>query len=141
MLSKWYIKFLPVAASSAITFHLMKTHCKITYAPRGDRKILTSRSLICPAMYTKVPTRFYVPVAWQLLDVTFWEAFRFHLSQPLCEGEKRFVVLRLGHIRPSQLGVESRVAQHRQHVQQEAGRISLTLTIEKNDRKAGIPGV
>ena len=52
----WLLTLLPVAASSAITFHLMKTHCKITYAPRGDRKILTSR---CPAMYTKVPM-FYV---------------------------------------------------------------------------------
>jgi len=66
-----------------------------------------------------------VPVAGQLLDVTFWEPLRFDLAQALCEGEKRLVVLGLGHVGASQLGVEGGVAQHGQHVQQEAGRIGL----------------
>ena len=78
----------------------------------------------------------YVPVAGQLLDVTFWEPLRFDLAQALCEGEKRLVVLGLGHVGASQLGVEGGVAQHGQHVQQEAGRIGLTLSIVKDDRKA-----
>ena len=78
----------------------------------------------------------YVPVAGQLLDVTFWEPLRFDLAQSLCEGEKRLVVLGLGHVGASQLGVEGGVAQHGQHVQQEARRIGLTLSIGKDDRTA-----
>ena len=86
---------------------------------------------------------FYVPVAGQLLDVTFWEPLRFDLAQALCEGEKRLVVLGLGHVGASQLGVEGGVAQHGQHVQQEAGRIGLTLSIEKDDeqQKMKRPGI
>ena len=86
---------------------------------------------------------FYVPVAGQLLDVTFWEPLRFDLAQSLCEGEKRLVVLGLGHVGASQLGVEGGVAQHGQHVQQEAGRIGLTLSIEKDDeqQKMKRPGI
>lgn len=66
-----------------------------------------------------------VSVAGQLLDVTFREPFRLDLAKPLREREKRLVVLRLGHVGASELGVERRVAQHRQHVQQEAGRVGL----------------
>jgi len=77
-------------------------------------------------LLTILPARLTcVPVAGQLLDVTFWEPLRFDLAQPLGEGEKCFVVLRLGDICSSQLGVESGIAQHRQHVQQEARRIGL----------------
>jgi len=66
-----------------------------------------------------------VPVAGQLFDVTFWEPLRFDLAEALREGEECFVVLGLGDIGSSQLGVESRIAQHGQHVQQEARRIGL----------------
>lgn len=66
-----------------------------------------------------------VPVAGQLLDVTLGEPLRLDLAQALGEGEKRLVVLGLGHVGSSQLGMESGVTQHRQHVQQEAGRIGL----------------
>ena len=85
----------------------------------------------------------YVPVAGQLLDVTFWEPLRFDLAQALGKGEKRLVVLGLGHVGASELGVEGGVAQHGQHVQQEAGRIGLTLSIEKDDeqQKMKRPGI
>ena len=70
---------------------------------------------LCPLVLGTLVPMSYVPVAGQLLDVTFWEPLGFDLSEPLCKGEKCFVVLGFSDVGSSELGVESNIAteQHR----------------------------
>ena len=81
------------------------------------------------------------PVAGQLLYVGLGEALGLDLAEALGEGEERLVVLRLGHVGAPELGVEGGVAEHGEHVQEEAGGVGLVQggLPEGQGRQAGGP--